>query len=100
MFPEAHIWPYYTKIRPFKSVSFQYPIKFNKPTFCVTNTYQKRKNNKVQIVSYVDGPFFPDEGLTKKEAKENLRNKVYEQMVERSKNSNVEVVKYIKKEEE
>ena len=22
IFPEAHIWPYYTKIRPFKSVSF------------------------------------------------------------------------------
>ena len=26
IFPEAHIWTYYTKIRPFKNVSFKYPI--------------------------------------------------------------------------
>ena len=25
IYPEAHIWPYYTKIRPFKDVSFRYP---------------------------------------------------------------------------
>ena len=25
IYPEAHIWPYYTKIRPFKSVSFFFP---------------------------------------------------------------------------
>lgn len=98
IYPEAHIWPYYTKIRPFKSVSFKYPIKLNKPVFCVTNTYQRygKNNDKVQIISYVDGPFFPDEGLTKKETQENLRNKVYEKMVEESKNSNIEVIKYEK----
>ena len=27
IYPEAHIWPYYTKIRPFKDVSFKYPIQ-------------------------------------------------------------------------
>ena len=32
-----------------------------------------------------------------KKAQEKLRNTVYEQMVERSKNSNIEVIKYIKK---
>ena len=31
-----------------------------------------------------------------KEKQENLRNQVYDCMVERSKNSNVEVIKYIK----
>lgn len=100
IFPEAHIWPYYTKIRPFKSVSFKYPVKLQKPAFCVTNTYQSygKNNDKVKIVSYVDGPFFPDEELNLKEQQENLRNKVYEAMIERSKNSNIEVIKYEKKE--
>ena len=100
IFPEAHIWPYYTKIRPFKSVSFKYPIQLKTPSFCVTNTYQSygKNNDKVKIVSYIDGPFFPDEGLTLKEQQENLRNKIYNQMVERSKNSNIEVIKYEKKE--
>lgn len=100
IFPEAHIWPYYTKIRPFKCVSFKYPVKLEVPTFCMTNTYQSygKNNDKVKIVSYIDGPFFADEGLTAKEQQENLRNKVYTKMVERSKNSNIEVIKYIKKE--
>ena len=51
---------------------------------------------KVKIVAYIDGPFFPDEGLNAKEKQENLRNKIYNSMVERSKNSNIEVIKYVK----
>ena len=98
IFPEAHIWPYYTKIRPFKNVSFRYPIELETPTFCVTNTYQKRGKNKVKITTYIDGPFFPDDNLQNiQDKKQNLRDKVYKQMVERSKNSNFELIKYIKK---
>lgn len=102
IFPEAHIWPYYTKIRPFKTVSFKYPVQLNVPTFSVTNTYQSygKKNDKVRIVTYVDGPFFPDDGCeTMKEKQQNLRDKVYKKMVERSQNSNIEVIKYVKKED-
>lgn len=52
IYPEAHIWPYYTKIRPFKDVSFKYPIEQGVPSFCMTNTYVKRgkkrsKNSKL-----------------------------------------------------
>ncbi len=99
IYPEAHIWPYYTKIRPFKSVSFKYPVEMKTPVFCITNAYQKcgKNGNKVKIVSYIDGPFFADENLSIKEQKEGLRNRVYECMVERSKNSNVEVIEYVKK---
>ena len=102
IFPEAHIWPYYTKIRPFKTVSFKYPVQLNVPTFSVTNTYQSygKNNDKVKIVTYVDGPFFPDDGCkTMKEKQQNLRDKVYKKMVERSQNSNIEVIKYAKKED-
>ncbi len=96
IYPEAHIWPYYTKIRPFKDVSFAYPIKLKTPVFCFTNTYQKygKKQEKVQMITYIDGPFFPDETLGSKEAKQKLRDQVYNTMVERSKNSNIEVVEY------
>lgn len=102
IFPEAHIWPYYTKIRPFKTVSFKYPVQLNVPTFSVTNTYQSygKNNDKVRIVTYVDGPFFPDdECKTMKEKQQNLRDKVYIKMVERGQNSNIEVIKYVKKED-
>lgn len=96
IYPEAHIWPYYTKIRPFKDVSFKYPISLNTPTFCITNTYQAYKKNKLRMVTYIDGPFFADTTLNKKEQQRDLRNQVYSSMVKRSGNSNIEYIKYIK----
>lgn len=99
IYPEAHIWPYYTKIRPFREVSFKYPIQLHTPCFCMTNTYQAygKKKNKIKIVSYIDGPFFADSSLNKKDMQKDLRNQIYNKMVERSKNSNIEYIKYIKK---
>ncbi|MBQ3409375.1 MAG: 1-acyl-sn-glycerol-3-phosphate acyltransferase [Clostridia bacterium] len=99
IYPEAHIWPYYTKIRPFKSVSFKYPVKMHKPVYCFVNTYQSygKNNDKVKLVTYIDGPFYADKNLSPKEAQEQLRNKVYETMCKRSENSNIEVIKYIKR---
>ena len=99
IYPEAHIWPYYTKIRPFKDVSFKYPIQLKKPAYCITNTYQSygKNNKKIKIVSYIDGPFYPNKELTLKEQQKELRNKIYNCMEERSENSNIEHIKYIKK---
>ncbi len=99
IYPEAHIWPYYTKIRNFKSVSFKYPIQFEKPAYCITNTYQSygKNKDKIKIVSYVDGPFYYDKNLKPKEAQEKLRNDIYYTMCDRAKNSNIEYIKYIKK---
>lgn len=100
IYPEAHIWPYYTGIRPFKDVSFSYPVKLSAPVFCFTNTYQKRRFGKrPKIVTYVDGPFFADESLPLHERKTDLRNRVYDRMCERAKNSNVEMIKYIRSED-
>lgn len=100
IYPEAHIWPYYTKIRPFKDMSFRYPIEYNKPVFSFTNVYLKRKHGKTPTIhTYIDGPFFPDLSISKPEARKKLRDMVYNQMVERSKENTVEIIKYIKKEE-
>ena len=98
IYPEAHIWPYYTKIRPFKSTSFTYPVELDVPTFSITNTYQAYGKNKVKIASYIDGPFFANKELPKVLQKKDLRDKVYNQMVERSQNSNIEVIRYCKQE--
>ncbi len=99
IYPEAHIWPFYTGIRPFKDMSFGYPVTNKTKVYCFTNTYQKRKNRKTpRMVTYVDGPFTVDEGLSSKEKKKALRDMVYEAMVKRSENSNVELIKYVKEE--
>ena len=44
IYPEAHIWPYYNKIRNFSSSSFRYPIKKQTPVFASTTCYTKRKH--------------------------------------------------------
>lgn len=101
IYPEAHIWPYYTKIRPFTDVSFQYPVKLDVPVFCFTNTYRKRRFfKKPRTVTYIDGPFYADKKLSPRNQRKELRNRVYECMCERAANSDIECIKYIKREEE
>lgn len=86
IYPEAHIWPYFTDIRPFKEVSFKYPLKNNRAVFSFTNVYTKRRfSKKANITTYIDGPFFPDLTLNKKEASKKLRDEVYNAMKERAK---------------
>ncbi len=98
IYPEAHIWPYYTGIRPYTEANFRYPIQYGVPTFAFTNTYQKRRFFKTpKIVTYIDGPFYPKEGAKGNEARTDLRNQVYNAMVERSYNNSVELIKYVKR---
>ena len=97
IYPEAHIWPFYTEIRPFPDDSFHYPVKKNVPCFCFTNTYQKRRwSKKPKIVTYIDGPFFPDISLPKREQRAALRDRVYEAMQQRAKSSTVKWIRYEK----
>lgn len=98
IYPEAHIWPYYTGIRPFGPVSFQYPVKLNCPVYALTNTYHRRgkRGDKVQIISYIDGPFYPNEALKPKERQQDLRTRVYNCMCERSRESTYSHIEYRK----
>lgn len=99
IYPEAHIWPYCTVIRPFTSASFRYPVMMDGTTYCLTNTYQKRKfSKKPRMVTYIDGPFYPDKELPRKEAQQKLRDEIYNTMVERSKLNTLTLVKYVKEE--
>ena len=99
VYPEAHIWPYYTKIRPFKSTSFKYPVKFNEAVYCFTNTFHKRKFSKTpKVITYIDGPFYSNTALAPKEQEQDLRDRVYSAMCERAKLNTYEKIKYIKDE--
>lgn len=88
IYPEAHIWPYYTEIRPFVEGSFAYPVDYNCPCFSFTNVYLKSKNKlrkKPIVKTYINGPFYPNNDLDRKERIVDLRNRVYESMVAESK---------------
>jgi 1-acyl-sn-glycerol-3-phosphate acyltransferase len=100
IYPEAHIWPYCTEIRPFKSVSFKYPAHFRAPVFAFTDCYKKRAiGKKPRIVTYVDGPFYADPNLPLSEQAQLLRDQVYDAMVKRAKEESTYcLIKYVKKE--
>ena len=97
IYPEAHIWPYYTGIRPFKDVSFKYPAKDGRPVFCFTRVFKKRKlSRKPKVTVYIDGPFFPEEGNSVKENQKYLRDCVYDAMLNRSALNETEYVRYVR----
>ena len=99
IYPEAHIWPYYTGIRPFADTSFAYPVNLDAPVFCFVNTYKKSKIfQRPRIITYIGGPFFPDKELNLKSARKKMRDQVYKRMTELASHSNVDVVRYLKKE--
>lgn len=101
IYPEAHIWPYYTGIRNFSAASFRYPAELNAPCFCMTTVYEKRKRGKrPRAVTYLDGPFYPDPSLPRKERAQALRDAVYETMKARSALGDCEYIRYERKAEE
>ncbi|MDE6584337.1 MAG: hypothetical protein K2K15_02945 [Anaeroplasmataceae bacterium] len=98
IYPEGHVWPYYTKIRPFVSTSFSYPLIEGAPVYCFTVTYQKGWI-RTHITAYVDGPFYASSGDDSKKQMEELRNQVFEKMKERSRWSTFEKRIYRRKED-
>lgn len=97
IYPEAHVWAYYTGIRPFSAASFKYPAKFNVPAVALTVTYQKTKLFKRPVMQvYLDGPFYP-QGQTNKEKAEQLHTAVRAAMQARSRLSNARFIEYRQK---
>jgi 1-acyl-sn-glycerol-3-phosphate acyltransferase len=98
IYPEAHLWPYCTFIRPFVSTSFGYAVNTGAPCFSMTTTYRRRRViHTPKIVVYIDGPFFPDKSLTAAGQKEQLRSEVYTAMCIRAKNNSYEKIRYEKR---
>lgn len=96
VYPEAHVWPYYTDIRPFEKASFLYPVSENVPTYCMTTTYQKRRfGKKPRATVYIDGPFFPLQEGSRRERAMDLQMQVYECMKKRSQSSDYEYIRYV-----
>lgn len=97
IYPEAHIWPYFTGIRNFSDKSFGYPITTNSPVVAFFTAYSEPKGlfsryRKANITIYVNEPVFPNRELPKKEAQKELRNKVYDFMKDCSEKYNTHVV--------
>ncbi|GAN36555.1 lysophospholipid acyltransferase family protein [Lacticaseibacillus paracasei] len=100
IYPEAHVWPYYTGIRPFENGAFHYPVTTNAPVFATTMTYQARRwRQKPRRILYVDGPFWPDEQLPLKARQQQLEAQVRTAMTTRAALSTATYIHYQQREE-
>lgn len=98
VYPEGHVWPYYTGIRPFKKGAFQIAVDNNKDVYSATITYQKRKFfKKPKIVIYISEKYNTLDNATKKEKVNSLMNDVFNEMSFVSKKSNICYITYKKK---
>ncbi len=103
VYPEAHIWRFYTGVRNFPDTSFAYPIRFGMPTVAFFTAYSKPKKSlafwrKATITVYVSDPMYPLEGVSEPEARRDLRDRVYAFMKEKSALSDYEIIHYERRE--
>ena len=89
VYPEAHVWPFYTGIRPFAATSFYYPVKDNVPAVAMVTTYRKRSGlffwvKKPGMTITLSSPMYPDLSLPRRKAQEELQDKVFLFMKETS----------------
>ena len=105
IYPEAHVWPYYTGVRPFKSASFRYPARSGRPVVAMAATYRPRRIlfwrlRPAMTVTFSE-PMYPDPELSARHAQEDLRRRVYDFLVqETSKPGNEAYIQYLPEKDE
>ena len=106
IYPEAHIWPYYTGIRQFPDTSFKYPAKFNVPVVAMVTTFRKRTGllrfvkTPARTITLSD-PIYPEAGMTLHESQVYFHQRVYDFMKQHAERSdNYEFIHYVQKQTE
>ena len=100
IYPEAHIWPYYTGIRPFSDSSFRYPVTADAPVVAMVTTYRKRRGlfcflKRPGMTVTFSEVFYPDKELTARQAQAKLREQAFDFMDNTSRNTQqVEYIRY------
>ena len=83
IYPEAHVWEYCTRIRPFPETPFAFPARLDRPAFAMTVTYKKSKLFKKPLMNvYIDGPFYGE--------RSKLHSDIFSAMQKRSELSDVD----------
>lgn len=71
IYPEAHIWYFYTGLRNFPSTSFKFPAASGVPAVPIAVTYKKRNGlfheRKPRMIVHIGEAIFPKEELSARE---------------------------------
>jgi len=106
IYPEAHIWPYYTGVRPFPATSFAYPAEMGGPVVAMVTRYRERKSRSGKLkmpgrTVILSDPIYAAPGLSIRETQKYLCRRVTEFMSEcAGLPGNFEYVRYCRKGED
>lgn len=103
IYPEGHVWPWCTFIRPFDDTSTQFVLDYHIPAYTAVVCYEKAKTKtiwncngeKPDISVYLDGPFYPDETLPRRKARKKLHDEIYDSMKHLALNNTYQKVIYV-----
>lgn len=100
LYPEAHIWPYYTHIRPYRAGVFAYPVRCGVPAVPYTVTYRERRLFKrlhPNITVYIGAPIYPNPEENERRERQRLRDDAYAFMTETAEGiKQPEFVRYVR----
>ena len=106
LFPEASLWPYYNKLRPFKRGSFYFAVKYNVPILPYLITFRKPKGieklirRAPRLTIIVGEPIYANQELDSKAQIDDLCNRAHIAMQTMlDENPSIEYYKYINEEE-
>lgn len=102
VFPEAHIWNYYTGLRPFPVTSFKFSANNDVPAVPVAVTYRlpkiAKKRIKPRITVHIGEPIYNDDSLTSRQNAERMRDLTHSFIYEKTNSAdNVAYYTYIKR---
>ena len=60
IFPEAALWPYYRKIRPFSRGPFMFSVQSKVPILPVVLTFRTRKSRRQTMIVNILKPVYPE----------------------------------------
>lgn len=84
VYPEAAMWRYYKKPRPFKNGAFDFAVKYNVPVVPQFITFEDMESAdaegypKQKFTVHISNPVYPKSGLSKSENTEYLKNAAFD----------------------
>lgn len=99
VYPEAHVWPKCSFVRPFATGAFDPAVRSGAAVFCATRVYKRSRFFGYKCRVYIDGPFYPNTDLSRSAAAADLCDAVRRTMSERMRDEGeVEIIRYLKSE--
>lgn len=104
VYPEAHVWDYYTGLRPFPLTSFKFAVNNHVPAVPVAVTYRKptglfKEYRRPRMHVFVGKPIYEDLNFTTPENIQRMHDMSVEFITKNLGNpKNVALYKYVKKE--